>query len=277
VVDRSEPRLFVGGGPRSGVEPPPVDRVERIPLGHRWIPDAFTTIPTPGGFATSLVDMTNAKRARRILRDARLPATMTHLIVRACAIALARNPHLHQVVCNYRRVTPGSVDIGLSQAGQTTYAPVVVLAGANRLPLPRLVPELVRACEEALERETVDLERMRRWLWLVPFAFLRRFILRRLTASFAFRRRIAGTFQVSILPVDFFAPFLFYTGSVLAAGAMRDRMVVVDGKPLVRPTTWISLCVDHNSLDGARGAELLDAVKDVLEGNELVDEAHEAR
>jgi 2-polyprenyl-6-methoxyphenol hydroxylase-like FAD-dependent oxidoreductase len=46
--------------------------------------------------------------------------------VRACAIALARNPHLHQIVCRYRRITPGTVDIGLSQAGQTTYAPVVV-------------------------------------------------------------------------------------------------------------------------------------------------------
>jgi pyruvate dehydrogenase E2 component (dihydrolipoamide acetyltransferase) len=270
VVDRSEPQHLLGRTPAATL---PADRVERIPLGHRWITDAFETIPTPGGFATNLADMTNAKRARAILRDAKLPATMTHVIVRACALALSRNPHLHQVVCNYRRMTPGTVDIGLSQAGQTTYAPVVVLTGANLLPLPRLVPAVMAACDDALERETVDLDRMRRWLWLVPFAFLRRFILRRLTASFVFRRRIAGTFQVSVLPVDFFAPFLFYTGSMLAAGAVRDRVVVVDGEPVVRPTAWLSLCIDHGSLDGARGSELLDAVKEVLEGHELVDEA----
>jgi pyruvate dehydrogenase E2 component (dihydrolipoamide acetyltransferase) len=254
----------------------PVDRIESIPLGHRWFNDAFEVAPKAGGFATNLVDMTQAKLARRILREAGIPATVTHLIVRACALALARHPHLHQTVCNYRRITPGAVDIGLSQAGQTTYAPVVVLAGADRQPLGELVPATISACEAAMDKERVDLETMQRWLWLVPFGFLRRFFLRMLTASFSFRRQLVGTFQVSVLPVDFFAPFLFYTGSVLAAGALRDRVVAVDGKAVVRATMWLSLGADHGSLDGARGAELLDAIRDVLEGEELVREAREA-
>jgi pyruvate dehydrogenase E2 component (dihydrolipoamide acetyltransferase) len=252
------------------------DQIERIPLGHRWFNDAFEVIPPAGGFAVTMVDMTQARLARRLLREARLPATITHLLVRACALALARHPHLHQTVCRYRRITPGSVDIGLSQAGRTTYAPVVVLPAVDQRPLRELVPQVVEACDEAIERETRDLETMRRWAWLVPFAFLRRLILRLLGGSMRFRRRIAGTFQVSVLPVDFFAPMLFYTGSMLAAGAMRDRVVVVDGRPEVRPTMNLSLCGDHGSLDGARAAELLEAIQAVLEGGELVREARDA-
>ncbi|HEY5146522.1 MAG TPA: 2-oxo acid dehydrogenase subunit E2 [Polyangiaceae bacterium] len=252
------------------------DRIERIPLGLRWINDAFDVAPTAGGFAMNLVDMTQAKLARRILREANLPATITHLLVRACALALDRNPHLHQTVCGYDRVTPGSVDIGLSQAGQTTYAPVVVLPRVNRRALSELVPEIMLACDAAMERELVDLAAMRRWLWIVPFGFLRRFVLRRLSAFFGFRKRLVGTFQVSVLPVDCFAPFLFYSGSVLAAGALRDRVVAVDGHPVVRPTTWLSLCADHGSLDGSRAAELLEAIQAVLEGDELVGEARDA-
>lgn len=248
MVDSSRPeRLGIGTLAKVSASRAPArapeDCIERIPLGHRWINDAFDVAPTAGGFAVGIVDMTQAKLARRILREARIPATITHLIVRACAIALARNPRLHQIVCNYQRVTPGTVDIGLSQAGQTTYAPVVVLAAANQKTLPELIPSIIDACDAAMDRELVDLERMRRWLWLVPFGFLRRFVLRRLRASFRFRRGLAGTFQVSVLPVEFFAPFLFYTGSVLAAGAMRDRIVVCDGKPVVRPTMYISLCL----------------------------------
>jgi hypothetical protein len=276
MIDTSSAKPFVGERAPAPPAVAPADRVERIPLGLRWFNDAFDVAPMASGFAVSLVDMTQANLARRILREARIPATTTHLIVRACAIALARNPHLHQIVCRYRRITPGTVDIGLSQAGQTTYAPVVVLQAANRRSLRELIPTIMDACDAATDREAVDLATMQRWLWLVPFGFLRRFILRWLGTSFRFRRKLTGTFQVSVLPVDFFAPFLFYTGSVLAAGALRERPVVREGKVAVCPTVYISLCADHGALDGARGSELLDAVREVLEGDELVQEAREA-
>src|SRR5579863_8428470 len=76
----------------------PVDRIESLPLGERWFPDAFATMSGPGGFALRQVDMSRAKVALKTLRDARLPATFTHIIVRAAALALARNPELHQLV-----------------------------------------------------------------------------------------------------------------------------------------------------------------------------------
>jgi 2-oxoacid dehydrogenase/acyltransferase catalytic subunit len=253
------------------------DRVEMIPLGWRWINDGFDVAPRAGGFVMSLADMTMARAALRILRDARVPATMTHLIVRACALALARNPRLHQLVCNYKRLTPGVVDIGLSMAGATSYAPVVVLPAVDRKPLGTLIPSVIESIDLCVEKERHDLAKMRRQLWLIPFGVIRRFILRWLSKSLWFRRRLVGTFQVSILPtVDALAPLIFYTGGLLAAGAVRDRVVAIDGAPAVRPTMWLTLCGDHGAMDGMRAAELLNAIQDLLEGDELTREAHDA-
>ncbi len=224
-----------------------------------------------------LVDMTHAKAALGLLKAAGIRATFTHLIVRAAAIALARNPESHQIVCGYRRLTPGSVDIGLSMAGETTYAPVVVLPSMDKKPLGELVEFSNEAIVAAREKEAKDLKSIRRIGCIVPFGFLRRFVLRLLQGTFWFRRRLAGTFQVSCLPgVDMVAPLLFYTGSLLGAGSVSDRVVAVDGAPAVRPTVWLTLCADHVAMDGRRGVKLLEAIKGVLEGQELVGEAVDA-
>jgi|SRR5579859_4819525 len=253
------------------------DRIESLPLGERWFPDAFHLIPGPGGFALRLVDMTSAQETLRILRGAGVRATVTHLIVRAAALALARNPELHQIVCNYRRLTPASVDIGLSMAGQTTYAPVVVLPEADKQRLAELVPRTNAAIAAAREREIRDLEDIRKKGWWVPFGFLRRFLLRMFQKTFWFRRKLAGTFQVSCLPnVDVISSFLFYTGSILGAGQVSDRVVAVDGQAVVRPTVWLTICVDHASMDGRRAGDLLNIIQRILEGPELLAEARAA-
>jgi hypothetical protein len=256
---------------------PPKDRIERIPLGLRWLNDAFEVSPTAAGFGLLLADMTNAKAALRALRDARIPATMAHLVVRATALALARNPQCHRMVCNYRRLLPAAVDIGLSMAGETTYAPIVVLTAMDQKPLSALIPSVIEAIDKAVEKERVDLEVMRRQMWLIPFCFMRRFILRRLNKSIWFRRRIAGTFQVSMVPtLDVVVPLMFYTSCGIAAGSVTDRVVAVDGKPVVRPTMWLSVAGDHAAIDGVHAALLLCAVKAILESDELLREAREA-
>lgn len=263
--------------PMSRADSEESDRVETLPLGERWFPDAFGVMPAPGGFALRMVDMTQAKTALGVLREAGLQATFTHLIVRSAAIALAHNPDLHQMVCNYRRLTPAAVDIGLSMAGQTTYAPVVIIAAADQKPLAAMVPAVNDAIRAAREKERRDLEDIRRRGWMVPFGFVRRFLLRWFQKTFWFRRKLVGTFQVSCLAsVDMVASFLFYTGSILGAGSVRDRVLAVDGQAVVRPTVWLTVCVDHAAMDGQRAGKLLKAIKAVLESDELVREAREA-
>jgi hypothetical protein len=258
-----------GGGDRGAM-----DREEPLPIAERWIKDAFGVMAVPGGFALRLVDMSRAKAVLGQLRAAGIHATFTHLIVRAAAVALARNPELHQLVCGYRRLRPAAVDIGLSMAGETNYAPVVVIPEADRTPLGEMIPRVNDAVRAAREKERRDLEELGRRGWWIPWGVLRRLLLRWMQSKFWYRRKLAGTFQVSCLSsVDMIGSLLFYTGSVLGAGGVRDRVVAVDGQAVVRPTVWLTVCVDHAAMDGRGAGKLLKAVKGVLEGEELAREA----
>jgi hypothetical protein len=239
------------------------------------MPDAWELFPVPGGFALLLVDMTQVKKAMRILRDAKIPATYPHLIVRAVALAYSRNPQALQMVCNYRRLIPGQLDVGLSMAGQTSYAPVVVLPAVNQKPLWALIPAITEAVDAAAAKEAGDLKTLYRWA--IPFRWLRRWILRGLNRSLKWRTRIVGHFQVTCLNnIDVVVPLVFYSSAILGVGAIRDRVMASNGLPVVRPTVWLSGVADHAATDGLNGGDALQNIKEVLESEALVIEAREA-
>ena len=106
---------------------------------------------------------------------------------------------------------------------------------------------------------------LRRWGWLVPFGFLRRALLRLRFASPTFRRKVAGTFQVSTVPVDWALTTILVTTGVLIGGRIWPRVVVVDGQPAVRPMMSITLSGDHGVWDGRAAARFLAAVQTEIE------------
>ncbi|ACK49493.1 pyruvate dehydrogenase complex dihydrolipoamide acetyltransferase [Methylocella silvestris BL2] len=53
--------------------------------------------------------------------------------------------------------------------------------------------------------------------------------------------------------------------SILAVGAGEKRVVVKDGAPAVATLMSVTLSTDHRAVDGALGAELLDAFKSLIE------------
>lgn len=59
-------------------------------------------------------------------------------------------------------------------------------------------------------------------------------------------------------------------GCILAVGAGEDRMVVRHGQPVVRNMMDVTLSVDHRVVDGAVGAEFLQAFKHYLESPSLL-------
>ena len=149
---------------------PRADRIESIPHGERWFADAFRVIPAPGGFAQRTIDVSGIMRTLEVANLAGIRATLPHLMIRAAALALARNPDLHQTVCGYRKMTHGTVDIGLSMAGQTSYAPVVVLPSVESTSLRDLVGVVEERVADARMREARDLQILRRFGWLSPSA-----------------------------------------------------------------------------------------------------------
>ena len=277
MADASPSKAMVQAGPARVVAlrtPAGVDQITTIPMGERWLADGFRVIPTPASFAQRAVDMTRATQALALLAQGGVRGTFTHLIVRAAALVLARNPKLHETIVGYRKITPGSADIGLSMLGQTTYAPVVVLPAVEQVPLRDLVGVVAEATTAARAKEAVDLVNLQRVGWMTPFGFFRRFVIRMLQRSFWFRRRLVGTFQVTSVPTaDSTIPLQFYAGSILSSGQVQNTAVAVDGRIEVRPTLTLTICSNHATVDASRAAAILHEIAQVLEGDELVEEA----
>ena len=78
-----------------------------------------------------------------------------------------------------------------------------------------------------------------------------------------------GTFTISNLGmygVDAFNAIVNPPqAAILAVGRIADRVVPVNGQPAVQPMLTLSLSCDHRVVDGARGAEFLQALADLIE------------
>jgi pyruvate dehydrogenase E2 component (dihydrolipoamide acetyltransferase) len=249
------------------------DRTERLDWAERWISDGLRVLDPPGGFATVDVDMSRARALLARLRRRGVPATHNLLVVRAAALALARRPDLHRMVAGTRRFRPDRVDIGLSVAGTTQYAPIMIVEDAASKTVAALADELRARLPAVRAKESQDLAGMRRWGWLIPFGWLRRALLRVLFGQIWFRRKLAGTFQVSCLDrVDLCVPFLFNTAACLGVGRVRDAVVAVGGQPAVRPIVTLAVAIDHKAWDGVRAAAFLDEVRGILDSDLLAAE-----
>jgi pyruvate dehydrogenase E2 component (dihydrolipoamide acetyltransferase) len=237
----------------------------RLDYAERWLLDGLHVLRPPFSALQVTADMTHATRRLEELRREGVHATATHLLVQAAARALAANPALHQLIAGTRRHRPATVDIGLSVTGDTFVAPVLVIESANTKSIADIAAEIARRAPEVREADRQMLALLRRWGWIVPFAFLRRTILRLLFRSGAFRRKGAGTFQISTVAGDWALTSTFATSGVLIGGQVWSRVVAIDGQPAVRPVMTLTLSSDHGVWDGRAVARFMSVVKAELE------------
>ena len=237
----------------------------RVDYADRWLLDSLRVLRPSFVAYQSSVDMTQALEQLEQLRQTGVNATTTHQLIRATARALAANPALHQLVAGSRRSRPARVDIGLSVTGETFLAPVLVIEGADAKTVGEIASETARRVPEVRAADAEKLRGLRRWGWLVPFGFLRRAIMRQIFSSMDFRRKTAGTFQVSTVTVESAYTSVFVAAGVLVGGQVWSRVVAVGGQPAVRPMMTITLSGDHAVWDGRAAARFLAAVRSELE------------
>ena len=241
---------------------------ETLDYAERWFRDGLAVIRPAFSAVQTTVDMTHAMGWLEELRCQGVHATATHLLVFATARALSSNGKLHQMVAGNTRHYPDHVDIGLSIAGDSFIAPVLIIERAEEKSIADIVREVAARAPEVRQADQQMQRILRRWGRLVPFGFLRRALLRRLFTSTKFRRKGVGTFQVSTVPADWAMSSAFSTAGVLMAGQTRSRVVAIDGRPEVRPTLTLTLCGDHGVWDGRASVRVLAAVKAELEGHD---------
>jgi hypothetical protein len=144
---------------------------------------------------------------------------------------------------------------------------VLVIEAADRKSVTEIAAETTQGAAAVRESDRQMLRMLRRWGRLVPFGFLRRGILRLLFRSAEFRRKGAGTFQISMVPCDWALTSIFSTAGVLVGGQVWSRVIAVDGQPVVRPVMILTLSGDHGVWDGRAAARFLSAVKMNLEAS----------
>jgi pyruvate dehydrogenase E2 component (dihydrolipoamide acetyltransferase) len=259
------------------MDPKPNMTSRRKPdFAQRWFCDGIEITRPPAFFLSLDADMSRVQNLIQRASGRGVSLTYAPVLIRAVALSLARNRELNVVFRRGKVFRPESIDIGISVAGETFLAPVLVVENADKKELPQLANEIRTRVPDVRAAERKTIARLRKWGWLIPFSLGRKAVLRILAQSATFQRKGSGTFQVSVLAmVDQFRTATFGTAGILTAGRVRDAIVAVDGQPAVRPIITLTCCVDHRLWDGRAGERFLCGVREVLEGNSLESELGE--
>jgi pyruvate dehydrogenase E2 component (dihydrolipoamide acetyltransferase) len=241
-------------------------RVERLDYAERWMRNGIEACAS-SGFALSLeADMTGCRRLIDGYGAKGIRVTYTHLFVRAAAVALEHHPDICQIVSGSLRSRPERVNIALSVAGHSFVAPMVLIRDAARRTIEEIAAEVAQGSQRARASQLDEFARLRRWGWLVPFAFLRRALLRFLLPRMLWTREDAPVFQVTgLADVDQVTPMMLLTAGILAVGGVREKPAVVDGRIAPRLQVTLTCCADHRVWDGRMASRFLNEVKAILE------------
>lgn len=207
--------------------------------------------------------------------------TITHLVGKACAMALAAAPQLNGRIRFGRFVPLPSVDIAflvaledggnLAKAKVERYDTKTVAEAAGEL----------RALAERLHQGRDDSFKKS----MGPLKFLPTFLIRPLVTITGY---LSGVLGLTVKPLGLEAypfgscivtnigvfgldegfvpptPFAHVPVYVLI-GAVKDQPTVVDGEVVVRKMLTITATIDHRFMDGAQGGTLAKVVRRVLE------------
>jgi pyruvate dehydrogenase E2 component (dihydrolipoamide acetyltransferase) len=174
----------------------------------------------------------------RLLRESSDTITYTDLLVKIVAEALQRHPRLNARWENGAIVFNDEINVGLAVAVEDGLV-VPVIHQADGLNLG------------ALAKRRNDL------------------VTRAQAGKLRLRDLQDGTFTISNLGmygVDTFSGIINAPqASILAVGRIVERVVPMDGQSIVQPMMTLSLSCDHRVVDGARGAQFLATVADLIE------------
>lgn len=174
----------------------------------------------------------------KVLLRATEKITYTDLLVKIVASALRRHPRLNAMWQEGNIVLNNEVNVGLAVAVDEGLV-VPVIQQADQLGLVEL----------AARRKDLVAKAQAGKLSLADIS--------------------SGTFTISNLGmygVDAFNAIVNPPqAAILAISRMADRVVPVNGQPAVQPMMTLSLSCDHRVVDGARGAQFLQTLAELIE------------
>jgi pyruvate dehydrogenase E2 component (dihydrolipoamide acetyltransferase) len=194
----------------------------------------------PHFYVSAEIDMTEAMHLRESIkrREAMPGLTVTHLLLRALAIALVRHPHVNASWREGGIDLHDDVNIGIAVAVDDGLV-VPVLHRAQSLTLGEIAVQATALTEKARQ------------------------------GRFGGDDLSGGTFSLSNIGMldveELVAVINPPQAAILAVGAVKDRPIVRDGQLAVAKTLRATLSCDHRVLNGVEGGRFLEELKGILE------------
>jgi pyruvate/2-oxoglutarate dehydrogenase complex dihydrolipoamide acyltransferase (E2) component len=258
------------------------DEVIHADYAQRVLIDVLEAARRPDSYAVMLLDISAAEAFRQDYKKKHgVSLTSLHLIIKAIALALEKDPWLNFMVDGYKMIKPSSIDIGVSVAAKENVTPVVVIKEANKKSLKEISEELARKAGEAVEAEKQNVARLNRYARWMPFNFIRRRLIRFLVNQYRLRRTVLGTVQITSLGLKdlaFHLPSHMGTTMLISVGGVARRPVVVDDRIEIRPTVYLAVQVDQRVINAVAGLKVFRRFRRLIEhpeGLEPEDESGE--
>lgn len=260
-----------------------------------WIaprePNVYGSVDVRAGPLLSWIESKNAELDGV---DGAPRITVTHTVVRAVAMVLARHPDANAFVRFGRLYLRDDVDIYvhvLLREGPGAGIGGADLSGLCLRRCDRLRPvEIARQLAEAVQHKRSgrdpELRRARRDTAWMPAELLRvglrlaellQYGLNLRTDWLGVPRDPVGSAEVSSVGMfgvrTAYGPFFPLSRNAIAvvAGAVEDDVIAVDGRAVVAPTLTLNATFDHRVIDGFHAAVLTREVRGILEHPELLD------
>ncbi len=194
----------------------------------------------PHFYVAAEIDMSDAMRLRESIkrREAMPGLTVTHLLLRALAVALVRHPRVNASWHDNAIELHDDVNIGIAVAVEDGLV-VPVLHRAQTLTLAEIAARATALTDKAR------------------------------TGKFSGEELTGGTFSLSnvgMLDVDELVAVINPPqAAILAVAAVKERPIARDGQLAVAKTMRATLSCDHRVLNGVEGGRFLEELKGVLE------------
>ena len=231
--------------PAPAGESVPAAAASRIELSRmrqtiaRVTSDSKTT--APHFYVTAAIDMGRAMALRREVNDAADPenrVSVNDLMVKACALALAKHPKFNAFYRGDHLQVNEAVNIGIAIALETG----LILPGVSNCESKSLL-QIAAATKDLIARANSGTLRNEEY------------------SSTTFSISNMGMFDVESFTAIIYPPH----AAILAVGSVKEQPVVRDGQLGIGQLMMATLSTDHRVADGAEAAQFLMEVKGALE------------
>ena len=188
---------------------------------------------------TMEADMTGASKLRSELQEGGSQISLTDIIVKAAALALAEFPRANSMLLGEELKSMNEVNVGIA-VGLDEDLLVPVIKNANNLSLI----EISRKGKDLIERAKGH--------------------------ALTSKEMTGGTFTISNLgmfgDVILFAPIINPPETaILGVGRANPKPIAIDGAIAVKPMATLTLVFDHRVIDGVYATKFLQRIKELIQ------------